>query len=330
MKLPNAPGSAQFEFTMSKVKLEGEGIGRITGAIALAFNQVSRLAFKSSGDTFEGFESISGAITKSTVTIEHGKVSHRLNLETDRFGAWTFDGNLNLANKTFNYLNVQVPTSMFGRNNDLARFLGERISFPFSGPINRPALAPNFVNKLVEQNLKSAVPNLLEGVLKPKNDRDRDRDREQPRGDDPIPNRPPNNATERDRRSQPDDLLGGLIDQFGGGLLGQDEEARDAKTAGQRRSGTGSREDMGDQRISGNPDQPPPARRSTARPPAGNNAVSGDDRISANPANPANPGRTSGNERVSGNERISGDPNAPPNRPTTTQPTTRRARSGRR
>jgi hypothetical protein len=302
MKQPNAPGSAQFVFSMSKVQLKGEGLSFLTGAIAGGLNQILRATGGSSGG-LEGFDSVTGAIQKSTITIERGKITHRLNLETDRFGEWAFDGNLNLASKNFNYLNVKVPTDVFAKNTGLSRYLGDTITFPFAGPVRRPTLAPNFVNKLVEQNLLKNPGNLLEGILGNKNKGRDGNTRDDGAGNDrnrtPADRNRRDNPPAADRRSQSGgNDLHSLFQDFAGDLFDQADledrisqayppsqrdsrNSRDdrARTAGQRRSA--NPDDIGNQRISGDPNDRPPSKDST-----GKDNVSGDDRISSDPNKP--------------------------------------------
>jgi hypothetical protein len=208
-----------------------------------------------------------------------------LNLETDRFGSWAFDGNLNIANKTFSQLNVKIPTSMFGRNNDLARFVGDSISLPFAGPINRPSIAPDFANKFVQQNLLKNPGNLLDGILNPNKEREaqpaRGRQPENPRQREAAPD------NRRSRSSDPlNDLLEDFADQFTPSNDRRASDEANARPAGSRQRRPANNEDIGNQRISGDRDPPPPARSRRSNRNTNADRPTGDEKISSDPKDP--------------------------------------------
>ena len=119
-------------------------------------------ALSALGGGMDRFDNLHGSIKEAIITIEGGRVTHKLPLQTDRLGTWVFDGELGIADQRFSYLNLDLPTSIFN-SKDLARYVGDHITFPFSGPINRPTLAKDFLVKFTKENLLKGggLPNLL-------------------------------------------------------------------------------------------------------------------------------------------------------------------------
>lgn len=186
MKDPKNPGKAKFSLTMSAVELKSDGLGNLTKAMgaAMAFAKIGA----GGGGQFQSFDSVRGAIETSTVTIEGGRIKHDLKLQTDRLGEWAFNGNLTMANRSYSYLNVSVPTSLFpDPGGNLQKFFGRQITFPYAGSIESPEISKDFVAKFTQENFLKGLENLFQPGEK--------RDTPKPRGNEPI-NRDP-----RDKRS---------------------------------------------------------------------------------------------------------------------------------
>ena len=236
LKEPKNPGRAQFILSMSEVEIKGQGIGYITTAIGTALSAL--------GGGMDRFDNLHGSIKEAVITIEGGRVTHKLPLQTDRLGTWVFDGELGIADQRFSYLNLDLPTSIFN-SRDLARYVGDHITFPFSGPINRPTLAKDFVAKFAKENLlKGGLPNLLEGALKGK-DKGKGGGGGSPRSSADDANAPLENPKPRQ------DSVGELLD-IAGGLLNKDKNKDKKKEDRDMRENPESR-DIGNQRISSEP-----------------------------------------------------------------------------
>jgi hypothetical protein len=303
MKQPGNPGRAQFVMSVSAVQLKGEGIGQLTGAIGTALS-----AF---GGGMDRFEDLEGSITDAVITIDKGKVTHKLPLKTDRLGTWVFDGNLDMASQRFSFLNMEVPTTLFN-SRDLTKYAGNSITFPFSGPIKRPTLSKDFVAKFAQENLKDALPNLLGNVLnKGKDKKSKDGGKSRDAGDSRSS---VDEAKPTEKANPREDAIGGLLD-LAGGLLNKDKdkdkkrddrrampEQRDAREPGGARDGAAPPRDIGDPPVSGSP-RPAGERR-------GPDDV-GDQRISSEPrsANPPTtaPATAPAGRKVSGRTRDARD-----------------------
>jgi hypothetical protein len=236
LKEPKNPGRAQFILSMSEVEIKGQGIGYITTAIGTALSAL--------GGGMDRFDNLHGSIKEAVITIEGGKVTHKLPLQTDRLGTWVFDGELSVADQRFSYLNLDLPTSLFN-SKDLARYVGDHITFPFSGPISRPTLAKDFVAKFAKENLlKGGLPNLLEGALKGK-EKGKGGGGGSPRSSTDDAN------TSQENPKPKQDSVGELLD-IAGGLLNKDKNKDKKKDDREMRDNPDSR-DIGNQRISSDP-----------------------------------------------------------------------------
>ncbi|MEZ0264493.1 MAG: hypothetical protein ACAI43_07190 [Phycisphaerae bacterium] len=154
------PGRAKLEMAMSAVEIKSGGLGVLGTAWTFLSSRVG--GGSGAGEAAGGLQSVEGEIEKSSITIEHGRVVHDLNLKTNRFGEWQFDGDLALATREYKYLKVRVPSTLLPVPEQVRRFLGPTVTMTLSGPINKPQLSPKFVEEFVADTVKRG---LIPGVL---------------------------------------------------------------------------------------------------------------------------------------------------------------------
>ncbi|HYE20503.1 MAG TPA: hypothetical protein VEA69_18795 [Tepidisphaeraceae bacterium] len=157
---PDNPGRAKLEMAMSAVEIKSGGLDWIATAMTFLASRVG--GGSGTGEAAGALQSVEGEIEKSSVTIERGRIVHDLNLKTNRFGEWQFDGDLTLATRDYKYLKVRVPSTLLPVPEQVRRFMGPTVTLTMSGPINKPQLSPKFVEEFVADTVKGG---LIPGVL---------------------------------------------------------------------------------------------------------------------------------------------------------------------
>ena len=91
-------GRAEITFSLTGVRIASPGLGTLMNAAKMGDALVAAGA---AGDT------IDGSIRDGRIIVERGHVKHQMTLQLDRYEI-KFDGDLDLANKSFVYLNMTV------------------------------------------------------------------------------------------------------------------------------------------------------------------------------------------------------------------------------